>query len=175
MAEIWADISKEYQVSNMGNVRSLWMWDGNKYRARSSPKIMKTQIATTGYERVTLVIEGHRRHCKVHRLVALAFLPQIDGKPHINHKDGNKLNNAVDNLEWCNRSENMLHAYKIGLIHHEKKEKPQKPPLNKYHIPKEEFKADILSGMRNVDIAKKYKCSTGLVKTRKYQIKKGVY
>ncbi len=175
MAEIWADISKEYQVSNMGNVRSLWMWDGNKYRARTFPKAMKKQLSTTGYEKVTLKIDGKRKDFKVHRLVALAFIPQVDGKPHINHKDGNKTNNVVENLEWCNRSENMLHAYKIGLIHHEKKEKPQKPPLNKYHIPKEEFKADILSGMRNVDIARKYGCTTGLVAVRKYQMKKGEY
>lgn len=177
MDEIWADISKEYQVSNMGNVRSLWMWDGNKYRARSTPKIMKTQMTTTGYEKVTLVIDGHRKHCKVHRLVALAFIPQIDGKPHINHKDGNKTNNVVENLEWCNRSENMRHAYKLGLKQPRKSKKIKVPktPRKRYNIPKDEFKADILSGMRNVDIARKYGCTRQLVAVRKHQMKKGEY
>ena len=177
MAEVWADISKEYQVSNMGNIRSLWMWDGNKYRARSCPKIMKKQLATTGYEKVTLKIDGKRKDFKVHRLVALAFIPQIDGKPHVNHKDGDKTNNVVENLEWCNRSENMLHAYRLGLKlpRKSKKVKIPKPPRKKYNVPKEELKADILSGMRNVDIARKYGCTRQLVAVRKYQMKKGEY
>lgn len=64
-----------------------------------------------GYLRVELEGKGF---C-VHRLVALAFLPQIKGKTQVNHIDGRKDNNKVDNLEWCNNSENQKHAYKIGL------------------------------------------------------------
>lgn len=174
-AEIWADISPDYQVSNMGNVRSLVMWSGHCYRKRNEPKVLKKSISTTGYEKVKISINGIKRDYKVHRLVAMAFIPKVEGKEHINHKDGNKKNNNIENLEWCNRSENMRHAYDNGLIHRNKKTMVIKQPRNKYHIPKEQFRNDILSGMKNADVAQKYNCSIGLVKTRRCQIKKGEY
>lgn len=173
--EIWANVGSDYQVSNLGNVRSLVMWTGHCYRKRNEPKVLKKSVSTTGYEKVKISINGIKRDYKVHRLVATAFIPKVEGKEHINHKDGNKKNNNVENLEWCNRSENMRHAYANGLICRANKPKPIKQPLNKYHVPKEQFKNDILSGMRNVDVAKKYNCSIGLVATRKHQIKKGEY
>lgn len=68
-------------------------------------------IMPIGYRAVT--IDGKMRY--VHRLLAEAFIPNPDGKPNINHKDGIKANNSLDNLEWCTHSENMKHAYRIGL------------------------------------------------------------
>lgn len=173
--EIWANVSSDYQVSNFGNVRSLVIWNGHKYMQRKVPKVLKKTLSSTGYEKVKIMIDGKKKDVKVHRLVANAFIPLVDGKEFINHIDGIKTNNNVENLEWCTRSENMFHAYSMGLIHREKNPKLIRPPKNKYHIPKEQFKQDILSGMRNVDIARKYNCSTGLVATRKHQIKKGEY
>ena len=58
---------------------------------------------------------GKQKTLQVHRLVGFAFIPQVHGKDMINHKDGNPKNNNVDNLEWCNASENMLHANRTGL------------------------------------------------------------
>ena len=58
---------------------------------------------------------GKEKLFRVHRLVAMAFLPNPNNLPQVNHKDGNKQNNSVDNLEWCEQSDNMKHAYKNGL------------------------------------------------------------
>lgn len=173
--EVWKNISPDYQVSNLGNVRSLTLWNGHKYVKRDIPKNLKLDVSTTGYLKIKIRIDGIKKDYKVHRLVALAFIKPIQGKEFVNHIDGNKTNNEVSNLEWCTRSENMIHAYRTGLIVRHKKPKPIKPQRKRYHIPKEEFRADILSGMRNVDIARKYGCSRGLVGTRKHQIKKGLY
>ena len=68
-----------------------------------------------GYETVTLFKRGSLKTFLLHRLVAQAFIPSVIGKPDVNHKDGNKLNNWWWNLEWCNDSENQTHARKLGL------------------------------------------------------------
>ena len=68
-----------------------------------------------GYQRLGLRTKGKRKWFNVHRLVAQTFIPNPDNKPFVNHIDGNKSNNHVENLEWCNQSENMIHAFKTGL------------------------------------------------------------
>jgi hypothetical protein len=68
------------------------------------------------YQKCVLKINGKPTMKYIHRLVAEAFIPNPDNKPEVNHKDGNKLNNNVSNLEWATLSENRLHAYKTGLI-----------------------------------------------------------
>lgn len=67
-----------------------------------------------GYLLVNLRHNGKSFSKAVHRIVAEVYLPTIEGKREVNHLDGDKQNNSVDNLEWCNRSENLLHCYKIG-------------------------------------------------------------
>ena len=69
-----------------------------------------------GYMQVTLCVNRCRQTLSVHRLVALTFIPNPYGLPQVNHIDGNKQNNRVDNLEWCSQSENMQHAYETGLV-----------------------------------------------------------
>jgi hypothetical protein len=76
---------------------------------------LKQQITHDGYLRVELHHKGAAKKHSVHRLVASAFVPNPEGKPQVNHKDGNKTNNTHSNLEWVTQSENQLHAYKIGL------------------------------------------------------------
>ena len=108
--EIWKPIAGYellYEVSNLGRVKSL-------KRNTTVGGIMKLQI-NRGYVQVSLCKQG--RHCtkKLHRLVAEAFLPNPYAKPEVNHKDGNKKNNRVSNLEWSTGSENINHAFSTGL------------------------------------------------------------
>ena len=91
-----------YQISNMGNVKNA-----------KTGKPLKAQISSSGYYNVTLSLNGKRYTPTIHSLVAKHFLDICNFE--VNHKDGNKLNNNVGNLEWVNRSENMTHAYGIGL------------------------------------------------------------
>lgn len=94
-----------YTVSECGEVYSL-----------SSNRVLKPQLSNAGYYRVQLSGQGEsRKKYLVHRLVAQAYLPNPDCRPQVNHKDGNKLNNCVDNLEWTTVSQNIQHAMDTGL------------------------------------------------------------
>lgn len=102
MIEIWKDIvgyEGKYQVSNLGNVRSLRVKSRTKYFKGSNLVLFTDKL---GYVCVNL----SRKSYKVHRLVAQAFIPNLNNLPCINHKDENKLNNSVSNLEWCDYSYN---------------------------------------------------------------------
>lgn len=110
--EIWKDVKGYeglYQVSNFGNVASL------NYRCKGKKHNLSQSIAKVGYPVVVLCNGKSQIMHYVHRLVADAFLLNPDGKREVNHIDGNKKNNHVENLEWCTPSENMRHAHKIGL------------------------------------------------------------
>lgn len=98
-----------YEVSNTGKVRSLICSDCGLI------KELKPTMDNKGYLRVGLWGNGKRNQAKVHRLVAIAFIPNPENKPEVNHLDGNKTNNNVSNLQWATASENTLHAYKSGL------------------------------------------------------------
>ena len=92
MKEIWKDIPEYlgiYQVSNYGSIR--------KISRCKKPKLMTPIPNEKGYLRVRFNIDGSSRYFRVHRLVAQAFIPNLDNKPQINHKDGNKLNNKTNN------------------------------------------------------------------------------
>ena len=105
--EIWKDIpgfEGYYQVSNLGKVRHLF---------KHYTKIKKTTIDSWGYEAISLCVNYVPSTRKIHRLVALAFIPNPENKPFVNHKDGNKLNNRLENLEWVTQSENVRHAYDV--------------------------------------------------------------
>ena len=114
MQEIWKDIKGyegKYQVSNLGRVRSLY--DQNQFKKTHRIKLLKFNIRS-GYYNVNLNNHRKRKNFQVHRLVAFAFIPNFDNKPIINHIDENRLNNKVDNLEWCTQKENVLHSkYKM--------------------------------------------------------------
>ena len=97
----------QYQVSNLWNIRSIkWWWKISNIKLRKDHwwyLVFKPSIHCKRYDK------------KVHRVVAEAFIPKIDWKNEINHKDWNKENNRVENLEWCNRKENVVHQFKTGL------------------------------------------------------------
>lgn len=107
--EEWREIAGTkgfIEVSNEGRVRSLL--SGN-------PRILKTSIDSKGYHRIRITIERVKMSYKVHREVAKAFIDNPQELPQVNHKDGNKDNNSVSNLEWVTNQENAHHAVKSGL------------------------------------------------------------
>lgn len=109
--ENWKDIENYkglYQVSDCGNVRSLArdVYYSNGAVHRTKEKILVPMLNNKGYSYVNLYKNGEHKKMLVHRLVALAFIPNSENKPMINHKDENPLNNCVDNLEWCDSKYN---------------------------------------------------------------------
>ena len=123
----WKDIigyENEYQINQFGEIRTL----------KDSPKLKKYNVLKpqinkrNGYVYQMLYKNGKEKLLRVHRLVAMAFLPNPNNLPQVNHKDGNKQNNSVDNLEWCEQSYNMKHAFKTGL---EKPSEKQKAAVRK--------------------------------------------
>lgn len=104
MQEIWKDIEGYeglYQVSNQGNVKSLETWDVNKGCYVKREKLLKFDYHRRGYQIVTLTSKKKRKRHQVHRLVAKAFIANPENLPQVNHKDENKQNNHISNLEWC--------------------------------------------------------------------------
>lgn len=105
-AEEWRDVvgyEGLYQVSNLGRVKSLDRVVNGKSHSQviKRGKLLKIQYNIDGYCIVCLSKRSVYKHYKVHRLVAQAFIPNLDNLPCVNHKDEDKTNNRVDNLEWC--------------------------------------------------------------------------
>jgi hypothetical protein len=119
MREIFTDIEGfegKYQVSNLGNVKSL------NYIGTKRAKNLKPVKHHLGYMIVKL---GAKKWCMVHTLVAKAFIPNPENKCFVNHIDGNKANNKVTNLEWVTSKENMNHAISTGLRNPHKNNHPK--------------------------------------------------
>lgn len=97
-----------YMVSNMGNVMGVPKnaQSGHLIKQQENPK-------GRGYMAVCLCKDNVKKKFAVHRLVATAFIPNLDRKPEVNHKNGNRADNRVENLEWSTRSENESHAYRV--------------------------------------------------------------
>lgn len=106
------NVIERYAISDLGKVINI-----------KTKKIMKPQLDSNGYYRVNLGTKtGQFKFAAVHRLVAMAFIPTNTFELQVNHIDGNKTNNNVWNLEWVTRSQNILHAFRIGLITRDKGE-----------------------------------------------------
>ncbi len=104
MKEIFKKYKGQYSISNFGNIRN------NK-----TNKILKLRTNHRGYLKTNISINGEKYTVFPHRMVAEIFILNSENKPQVNHIDGNKLNNKVDNLEWCTCKENVQHAFKNGL------------------------------------------------------------
>ena len=118
MMEIWKDIEGyecRYEVSSHGRIRTKdrWVRIGRKDTYESKGHLIKGYRGK--YHKVTFSLGNVKSTFSVHRLVAKAFIPNVFNKPHINHIDGDKMNNKVDNLEWVTHAENMAHAKENDL------------------------------------------------------------
>lgn len=137
--EIWKQtfvFPNSYEVSSFGNVRSI-----DRFIKHNTAKTgmrfikgitLKMQENHKGYYMVSLSNDNIQKTVAVHRLVALAFLENPNNYNQVNHIDGNKHNNNVENLEWCNNSMNQIHAYKYGLRKHTDKSGREKVNVIQY-------------------------------------------
>jgi hypothetical protein len=145
--EVWKDIPNYeglYQISNRGKVKSF---------CRKNTIILKGEIDRNGYERVILCKGKQHKSWTIHRLVGLTFLSNPHNYPQINHKDENKLNNNVDNLEWCTASYNNSYNDRMKRIG----KKSSITKKGKHFSPRTEFKkGDNVKKVRCVELNKIY-------------------
>lgn len=157
-SEIWKDIPNYegiYQISNKGRVKSILK---NGVGRKKRDYILSNCLRADGkmeYPSVRLCINGKPKKNYIHRLMASAFIPNPENKPIINHKDGNKSNNSLDNLEWCDYSHNINHAYQnnlraVGESHHKAKF------TNKDVL---QIRADFANGINRKEIMNKFNLS----------------
>lgn len=149
--EIWRSVKGYegfYEISNKGRLKSLkrsFIIPYSKGVVNKGEKILYHQVCIKGYASCKLSLKGKSRRIKIHRLVAIAFIPNTYNKPQVNHINGIKTDNRVENLEWVTNSENQLHALKNGL---------------KSKLLKKEDVLKIRSDNRKLlQIAKDYNCS----------------
>ena len=140
--EEWRDVlgfEELYQVSNLGNVRTV---------KRGEATVMSQKEHWNGYLSVHLRNKGVERRASVHRLVAEAFIPNPDGLRDVNHKNGIKTDNRVENLEWLSHSDNIKHAYQM--------KEPKEPLIKDEKIRKAVRAWAEVDGIYAVEIVSKY-------------------
>jgi hypothetical protein len=153
MKEKWLPVNgfPNSEVSSLGRVRSLFRGTGN---------IRSQYVNARGYLIVGMQRKTFRKHARVHRLVAAAFLGPIPDGMDVNHKDGNKKNNRADNLEFMTRSENCKHSFSIGLSYtpfRERGEKHCRSVLRENDVI--DIRKQFSEGRSRRDLASKYRVS----------------
>ena len=116
MNEIWKpikDYEEKYEISSLGRVKSLQRWSGTKFYNREKLLSLYTN-KKNGYVYVWLNKNGKGKNLRVHKLVAQTFIENPNNYTDINHKDCDRANNSVENLEWCTRSYNIKYSFKYG-------------------------------------------------------------
>ncbi len=128
--EIWLPVKGfegKYEISNLARVKSLIRKD----------RLIKIGLTKSKselpYNVVQLALDNKTKCMRLHRVVAMAFVPNPENKPFVNHKDGNRYNNLPENLEWVTHQENVIHAYATGLTPRGKRGKQKNPRKNKLY------------------------------------------
>jgi hypothetical protein len=155
--EIWKDIAGYeglYQVSNLGRVKTMARLHREDRPYMKKERVMNPPVNTTGYAHVALYKNKKGVIYSVHKLVASAFLERKIEDRVVNHKDGNKQNNVVSNLEWCTYGQNQRHAIETGLIKFRRGKERIDASLS--DIQRLEIYNLYLAGGRRVEIAQKY-------------------
>lgn len=145
--QIWKDIPGYeglYQVSNTGRVRSL------NYKHTGKTKVLKQGTKGHGYKVVGIYKNGKRKNYTIHRLVALAFIPNINNLPQVNHKDENPANNAVWNLEWCTDEYNINYGTR--------NERASNSMKYKYNVKNNPKAKPVLMFTKEGDFIRKFDC-----------------
>lgn len=157
--EVWMDVDEFkgiIQISNYQRVKRLVR------KSVLTEKLLTVTIRDTGYYCIRIQKDGIGYIRKVHRLYAIAFIPNPENKPCINHKDGNKLNNNKDNLEWVSIRENIHHAIDAGLINNNGENNVSAKLTNKQaKVLKRYFK--IYPDVKNITIARKLNVSGAVI------------
>lgn len=125
------DYAGIYQVSTFGRIKSLRMCCNVHKKYVYRERILKPNINRCGYKYINLNKIGKTKVFTIHRLVAIHFISNSENKKTVNHKDGNKQNNYIDNLEWSTYSENAKHSFKMGLQNNQGENHPQHKLSNK--------------------------------------------
>jgi hypothetical protein len=152
--ETWKDIAGYeglYQVSNMGNVKTLARLHRMDRQYVKQERLLNPPTNATGYKQATIYKDKKGVIHSVHKLVATAFLEREPHHQVINHKDGIKTNNTVENLEWCTYGHNQAHAIRTGLIRIHRGESHYASKLT--DAQRQEIKQHRLAGMKQKDIA----------------------
>ena len=148
--EIWKDITGYeglYQVSNLGRVKSL---------KNDKEKILKPVISSKGYLFVNLCKQGKQKPTNIHRIVAKAFIPNPNNLPIINHKDEDKTNNCVNNLEWCTYQYNNTYGSRIDRFIYSNRNNPKTSKkvlcveTNKIYLSVRQIERDLGFGIGNI-------------------------
>ena len=178
--ETWKDISGYegiYQVSSEGRVKScerdIYCKNG---RVKHAPEALRTPVNVHGYLYCELWNNAKHKRYAVHRLVASAFIPNPEDKPAVNHINGTKTDNRVENLEWCTYSENNIHAFGMGLMEAYDRSGANNPMYGKHQSDEAKRKiADVHKGLKHSEETKKKMSETrsGVKFTKEHKVNLG--